>query len=179
MRILKLALYTLAALAALYCGICAIAPATFTADKSITINAAPEKVFAYVADYNRWFDWSAWKASDPAMTNVVEGIPGTVGHKQTWKSKKEGDGAQFITELTPNKHIKMGLSLMPDDPSDINYSDFHFSGDSTKTTVKWTMTSSPVPFPGRGAVYLMGIEKMLNGYFERSLTALKAVVEKG
>ncbi len=179
MRILKLALYTLVALMAIYFGICAIAPATFTADQSITINAAPEKVFPHVADYNNWFAWSAWKASDPAMTNDVAGTPGTVGHKQSWKSKKEGDGSQFISEITPNKHIKMGLNLMPDNPSDVNYSDWNFSGDSTKTTIKWTMTSSQIPFPGRGAVYLMGIEKTLNEYFARSLESLKKVAEKG
>ncbi len=178
MRILKLALYTIGTLTLLYLALCAFSPATFSASQSISINAGTHEVFPLVTDFKHWDKWSQWKKSDPDMTNVVEGTPGTVGHKQTWKSKKEGDGIQDIIELKDNSYIKMGLYLVPDNPKDVNYSDWYFTGDSTKTEVKWNMTSATIPFPGRGIVRLLGIEKTLNEYFAKSLANLKAVAER-
>ena len=42
-------------------------PDTFRIERSATIQAPPEKVFALINDFKNWGGWSPWEKKDPAM----------------------------------------------------------------------------------------------------------------
>ncbi len=177
MRYLKLALYVLAALFVIYLGLCVAGPDGFKTNRSITIAAPPSEVFPHVSDFAQWPAWSPWQKEDPNMKPVYSGTPGTVGHKSVWESKKMGNGAQEIAEMRQDSYIKTALSFTPD-KSDVFYSNWYFEGDSTQTKVTWDMDSGKVGFMMRGMLLVMGVEKMMDGYYEKGLNDLKATVEK-
>ena len=55
----------------------------YTVERSATIDAAPERVYAQVAGFRRWTSWSPWEELDPNLerTYFREG-PGSVeGHR--------------------------------------------------------------------------------------------------
>ena len=48
-------------------GYAATQPDSFAMERTISINAAPEKIFANVNDFHAWENWSPWAKLDPAM----------------------------------------------------------------------------------------------------------------
>jgi hypothetical protein len=176
MKALKLIAYGLLALTGIYVVFCFVGPADLGLQRSTLIQAPAASIFPHVADFAQWKDWSPWQKSDPAMTNELSGTAGSVGHKTTWKSKKEGDGSQEIIEITPESSIKMKL-VFREDPNNPAFSDWKFEGDSLKTNVTWGFKSGGIPFLFRGIVYLMGVQKMMVNYTDQGLADLKKVVE--
>lgn len=173
----KVAALALTALAVIYLIVCFIAPASFKAEKSITINKDKGAVFSTVADFSTWTQWSPWQKSDTTMVAEYYGPAGTVGHKTAWKSKKEGDGTQEIVALAKDEYIKTGINVSPDSNS-VFFSEWYFSGDSTQTYITWTMDSGSMPFIMRGAALIFNIKSTMENYYERGLNDLKKVVEE-
>ena len=64
-----------------------IAPSDFHAQRSITIDAPKEVVFANVKYWQKWQAWSPWAEQDSSMKVTVSGKDGTVGAVYQW----EGD----------------------------------------------------------------------------------------
>lgn len=42
-------------------------PDTFRLQRSITINAPPDRVFPFINDFHQWPLWSPWEKMDPNM----------------------------------------------------------------------------------------------------------------
>lgn len=78
-------------------------------ERSVVINAPPEKIYALVADLNEANRWSPWSKMDPAMTQEISGSG--IGQKQVWKSKKLGDGSQEIVGLNPPTGVDYSLDF--------------------------------------------------------------------
>lgn len=78
-------------------------------ERSVVINAPQEKVYALVADLNAVDAWSPWREHDPAMTTAIAGTG--VGQKQTWESKKLGNGSQEIAALAPPSRVDYALDF--------------------------------------------------------------------
>jgi uncharacterized protein YndB with AHSA1/START domain len=53
-------------------GYAASQPDSFQLERSITVKAPPEKVFALVNDFQQWGKWSPWDKKDPAMKVAAE-----------------------------------------------------------------------------------------------------------
>jgi hypothetical protein len=176
MKALKLILYGLLALTAVYLVVCTFGPKSLDLERSIQIKAAPGKVFPHVADFQQWAAWSPWQKSDPAMVSTFSGSPMSLGHKTDWKSKKEGDGSQEIVEVRPDAYLKTKL-VFTQDPENAAYGEWKFEGDSTQTRVTWGFKSGGIPFLARGIVQLMGVEKMMLDYTDQGLADLKKVTE--
>ncbi len=146
-------------------------------ERSIVINAPPEEVFALVADLNQSGKWSPWTEYDPSMESVVTGAG--VGQKQSWTSKKMGDGSQTITAL--------------DAPSKVDFAlDFGDHGVATAamtlepvaegTKVVWSFDSNMrkgVPIYMAPMSTYMGffMEGMLGKDYDKGLANLKRVAE--
>ena len=173
----KIAGLTLAIFAGIYLVICFFAPRSFKAEKSIIIHKSPELIYSTVSDFATWPSWSPWQKSDTMMVSEYVGTPGTIGHKTSWKSNKEGDGTQEIISLAPNEYIKTGINVSPD-PSSMFFSEWYFTGDSLQTTVTWTMDSGTMPFLLRGAALLFDMKSTMETYYDRGLNDLKKVVEE-
>ena len=48
-------------------------PDTFRVERTSTIQAAPEKVFALIDDFHRWTIWSPYENKDPDMKRTHSG----------------------------------------------------------------------------------------------------------
>ena len=57
-------------------------PDVFRLQRSATIKAPPEKIFALINDFNLWSQWSPWEKKDPAM-------------KRTFGATTSGKGASY------------------------------------------------------------------------------------
>ena len=77
----------------------AIKPDTFSVQRSTTIKAPPEKLYAIVNDFHRWTDWSPWERLDPLMTRTHSGAASGTGAVYEWRGNaKVGAGRMEITE---------------------------------------------------------------------------------
>src|SRR5437773_8526922 len=86
-------------------------PATFHVERSTTIAAPPDSVFAHVSDLHRWADWSPWEKLDPTMTRSIAGTG--VGSSYQWSgTSKVGEGKMTVTELTPGHDVAIRLDFM-------------------------------------------------------------------
>ena len=86
-----LATFVIAVIAALaiigFCLYVNARPDSFRLERSTSINAAPEQVFALINDFREWSTWCPWKNFDPVLKRTFSG-PGTVfewsGQQQGW-----------------------------------------------------------------------------------------------
>lgn len=68
--------------------------ATWSAERSIDLDAPPETVFPYVNELAGWEAWTPWDAVD----DTVSGPPAGVGATRRWNDPQWGQGEWRITE---------------------------------------------------------------------------------
>ena len=64
-------------------------PSTYSAQRSITINAPADQAFALVANHKAWKRWSVWNQRDPNMVMTYSGPEMAAGSKWSWKRSEE------------------------------------------------------------------------------------------
>ncbi|MGB8331898.1 MAG: SRPBCC family protein [Polyangiales bacterium] len=172
MRIAKLIVLVLLALAVLVVGIGAFLPKDFHVERSIEIDASPEVVFDLVNSLRKWEAWSPWIARDPSIENTYAGPEAGVEATVTWTSEKSGEGTQTITLSERPTRIETVLNLGEmGEPS--AYWTFEPVGDGVRVTWSLNGTASG-PLGGYFA-------KMMDGWvgadYEDGLERLKKVAE--
>lgn len=175
MRFLKILLYLILAILAAYVVFCFIGPKDFNVTRTVRVGAAPEAIFEEISNFQNWASWSPWAKRDPEMINQFAGDAGTVGHSQTWESKKEGSGSQTIVELRENEFMRTELRFKGWDGS--NFSNFILEQVGDTTALTWTMEGGDLPFFFRGLMYLMGGKKAIENDYDQGLADLKALAE--
>ena len=74
-------------------------PDTFRIERSATIDAPPEKIFAVLSDLRQWGGWSPWEKKDPDMKRTFGGPERGKGAVYGWEGNKEvGKGRMEITD---------------------------------------------------------------------------------
>ena len=146
-------------------------------ERSIMVNAPPEKVYALVADLNRADEWQPWNAMDPAMTQEIVGAG--VGQKQTWKSKKLGDGSQEIVSLNPPTRVDYALDF---GDMGVATAAMQLEPSGQGTSVVWSLDTNMrkgVPIFMQPISTYMGffMDGMLGKDYEAGLANLKRVAE--
>ena len=88
----------------------AMRPNTFRVQRSIDINAPPEKIYPLINDYKHWASWSPYEKVDPAMKRTFSGAPSGKGAVYEWDGKKNiGRGRmEIIDAAAPSK---IGIKL--------------------------------------------------------------------
>ena len=90
---LKKVLIAIAAIIVIFLIIVAFQPGDFRVQRSATINAPADVVFAQVNDFHKWEAWSPWVKLDPNAKNTFEGPASGVGAKFGWNGNdKVGEG---------------------------------------------------------------------------------------
>lgn len=174
MRILKWAAGVIVGLIALLLVVGFFLPATFTVVRSVEIAAAPDKVYALVADPRGWKQWSAWNKRDPHMQIDYSGPPSGVGAKWQWKSKSQGDGAMTFTAAEPGKRVAFDL-YFPDFGT-TSRGELLFEPNGPATRVTWTMNGDM----GKNPLYhwfALAADGMVGKDFAEGLAGLKAAAE--
>lgn len=175
MKALKILLTALVALVAvLGAGGLLLSP-KFSVTRTATIQAAPDAIYALIADPRGWKQWSAWNQRDPAMAIEYSGPASGAGAVWAWKSKSQGDGRMTFTTAEAPK--RLGYELYFPDFGTTSTGEFRLDPNGGGTQVTWTMDGDM----GRNPFYRwMGLfmNRMVGPDFDTGLTNLKAVVER-
>ncbi len=171
--------YILIGLAVLIVGLliaASLKPNTVHYERSIVINASPDKILAHIADFHKWMAWSPWDKLDPNMKRDYIGAAQGVGAKYAWSgNNKAGQGTMEILEASAGG-VKIDLRFVKPFKSDC-ITHFHFAPQGNATNVRWTM-DGPQIFMGKVMSVFMNMDKMIGKDFESGLAGLKIESEK-
>ena len=148
-------------------------PSTYSAQRSVTINAPVEKVFPLVANHKEWKRWSVWNQRDPNMEMTYAGPEMAAGSKWSWKSKSEGNGGMEFSAVEPYKRVGYILTMEDMTPAT---GDLKFTPDGTGTKVTWDINGNA----GMNPVFRwfgVFMDKMIGPDFEAGLKNLKKLAE--
>ncbi|WP_409328857.1 SRPBCC family protein [Trujillonella humicola] len=149
---------------------------TYTVQRSTTIAAPPERVYAEIVDFRRWTAWSPWEDVDPAMRREYSGAESGVGAVYAWSgNRKAGAGRMTVVDAAEPSRVR--IDLVFEKPfrarNDIT---FAITPDAAGSAVTWTMVGRRTL-----AVRLMGVVKSMDAMvgpdFEKGLARLKAAAE--
>jgi hypothetical protein len=153
-------------------------PREFKVSRSIAIAAPREKVHPFLDDLAKWPRWSPFDAQDQGFVWEKTAAPvAGVGAKRSWKSKKMGDGSQWITASDPKTGVSMKLAMAGGsfEPLDL---DFALTPDAGGTRVVWTESGRLPSAPHWRWMGNLMLRPMCGRTFEKGLKVLKRVVEE-
>lgn len=172
----KKALIVVAALVAVLVATIASRPGSYEVERSATMDAPPAVVYAQVADFGRWEQWSPWAKLDPGMKTTLTGAPASVGHGYAWAGNdKVGEGRMTITEAAPGQRVGIRLEFLKPFAS-TSPTTFTFTPDGARTRVSWRMVGTN-GFVEKAFSLFMDFEKTIGADFDKGLAQLKAVAE--
>ena len=174
-----LSVVLLAVLAVL--GLAATKPDTFQVQRSTTIKAVPDKIFALVNDFRRWAEWSPWEALDPAMQRSHSGAASGQGAIYAWEGNKAvGAGRMEILQAQAPSKLSIKLDFIRPFEGH-NTTDFTLSpgpdSANPSTTVTWLM-QGPTPFVSKLMQVFVSMDSLIGKDFEAGLAKMKAVAER-
>ena len=164
----------------LIAGVLAVAmtkPDSFSVQRSATIKASPEKIFAVLNDFHRWTEWSPWEKLDPAMKRTLSGAASGKGAAYAWEgNSKAGAGRMEILESTPASKIGIQLDFIKPFEGH-NIAEFTLVPQGDSTQVNWVMRG-PTPFVSKVMQVFVSMDQLIGKDFEEGLANLKALTEK-
>ena len=159
----------------------AMKPDTFEVQRSIAINAPPERIYPLIADFRAWSAWSPWEKKDPALKRSFSGAEAGVGARYAWVGDKTvGEGSMEIVEAKAPGRVGLKLDFIRpfEAHNDVVFAlQPHGQGTPASTHVTWTMSGS-VPFFAKIVHVFMNMDAMVGGDFEAGLAAMKAAAER-
>src|SRR6267142_114624 len=152
-------------------------PDTFRVERSATIKAPPEKIFAVLNDFQRWETWSPWEKKDPAMKRTFSVVSGGKGAVYSWEGNKEvGQGRMEIADSVPPSRLAIKLDFLK--PFEAHHMvEFTLAPQGDATSVTWAM-QGPSPYFMKIMHVFLDMDSMVGKDFEAGLAKLKAVAEK-
>lgn len=152
-------------------------PDVFQVRRSAVIQASPDKIFAYLNDYQRWGEWSPYEKLDPAMKRTYSGPASGVGAVYAWEGNSNaGIGSITVTEVQAPNRIAMNLDFVK--PMEAhNKIEFNLVPQGDATEVTWSM-QGPTPYMAKVMHVFFNMDKMVGGDFEKGLADLKAAAER-
>lgn len=176
MRFIKTAATVLIILVVAVAAIGLFLPAKYSVERSIVINAVPDKVHKYVGDLEKWEEWSPWKEEDPNVVVTFGEKTSGVGASQSWVGDS-GTGALTITESSPDSGIEYDL-LFDGGTYECKGSMRYYRLADGDTKVTWSMSGDMGKSLTSGYFALL-MDTMVGSMFEKGLSNLKNTVEKG
>ena len=142
--------------------------ATYTVERSRTVDAPPERVLPLLEDFHAWQRWSPFEGLDPDLQRSYDGTG--VGSSYAWSgNRRAGKGRMQLLAVEPEK-VEVALHFDKPFRSD-NVLVFLLEPHTSGTRVTWRMTG-PRPLAMRLAGPLLSMEKVIGPDFERGLDNL-------
>jgi uncharacterized protein YndB with AHSA1/START domain len=152
-------------------------PDVFRVERSATIKAPPDRIFAMITDLRGWRAWSPYEKRDPEMTRSYSGADKGKGAAYAWDGNRNvGAGRMEIADVTPPSKVVINLEFLRPFKAN-NTAEFLMRPAADGTTVTWTMFG-PNLFVGKVMGIFIDMDRMIGKDFEDGLASLKAVVEK-
>jgi uncharacterized protein YndB with AHSA1/START domain len=151
-------------------------PDTFRVQRTASIKAPPEKVFALINDFHGQAQWSPWEKIDPAMKRTLSGASNGKGAVYEWEGNRQvGTGRIEITESSSPSMVRMKLDMFkPFEAHNIVEFTLDAQGDSTRVT--WAMHGRN-PYLAKVMSIFIDCDKMVGKDFETGLNNLKTLAE--
>ena len=150
-------------------------PAAFRIERSATIAAPAEVVYAQIGDLHRWERWNPFEKGDASMRKTFEGSPAGVGSAYHYVSDHAGEGRMTLTDLRPNQRVGVRAQFIKPMAA-TNDIEFTLKPAAGGVTVTWAM-SGRNPFLGKAVSLFVNMDRMVGGQFEKGLADLKQVSE--
>lgn len=148
----------------------------FHIERSVLVQAAPEKAYALVSDPHRWKEWTVWNRRDPVMSIEYFGAASGAGSGWAWKSASEGDGKMTLTAVQAPSRVAYDL-YFPDMDS-TSTGELRFEPEAGGTRVTWTMDGDMGANPLMHWMAL-AMDRMVGPDFAAGLAQLKTLAEQG
>ena len=151
-------------------------PSRMHVERSATMTAPSDVVFAQLDNFHHWAQWSPWEKLDPQMKTTFSGPDSGLGAIYEWSGNdKVGQGRMTITESTPSSKVAMKLEFLKPF-QDVNTTTFTLDPAGPETKVTWAMDGTN-SFMEKAVGLFMNMDKTIGGDFERGLGTLKTVAE--
>jgi hypothetical protein len=150
-------------------------PDTFHVERSISIKAAPEKIFAVINDFHQWVLWTPYD-KDSAMKKTYGGSAHGKGATYAWEGNNEvGQGDITITDTSPPSKVVLELHMIkPFEARNVVVFMIEAAGDSTKVT--WGMDGKNNLISKVMGLFI-DMDNMIGKDFAAGLAKMKIVVE--
>jgi uncharacterized protein YndB with AHSA1/START domain len=174
---LKVIVLTITVLIATLLIYTATQPDAFRVQRTVSINASPDKVFGLINDFHTWASWSPWEKKDLAVKKTHSGPAQGKGAVLEWDGNKDvGTGRMEVLESVPASTIVIKLDFLKPFEAH-NQAEFTLIPQDASTEVTWAMYG-PQPFMMKVMDLVMNMDKMVGKDFEDGLANLKALAER-
>jgi uncharacterized protein YndB with AHSA1/START domain len=158
-------------------GFAATRPDTFRVQRTASIKAPPERIFALINDFQAWGAWSPYEKADPAMKKTFTGPATGTGSVYEWDGNRMvGAGRVAITASEAPSRVALSLDMSR--PFEChNAVNFTLEPRGDATNVTWAM-HGPNTFMGKVMSLFINMDTMVGGQFEEGLANLKSLAER-
>jgi hypothetical protein len=151
-------------------------PDSFRVQRTVSIKAAPDKIYRLIDDFKAWGVWSPYEKKDLSMKKSFGAVTAGKGATYAWEGDKNvGQGSMEMLESSPQKVLIKLDFLKPFEAH--NMAEFILVPKGDTTDVTWAIYG-PSPFMSKVIGTFMNLDKMIGGDFEKGLADLKAAAEK-
>jgi hypothetical protein len=149
--------------------------ASYSVERSITVQAPAARVHGLVDDFHHWTEWSPWEDLDPSMERTYSGADRGVGARYAWSgNRKAGAGSMEITGST-EEEVVVALEFLKPFRS-TSSTRFGLAPAGRGTSVTWRMTGEQTGLMGLFGRF-MSMDKLIGPDFEKGLARLKVAAE--
>ncbi len=155
-------------------------PNTFRVERSISIQAPPEKIFPLINELKTMNEWNPFAKQDPSMKITYSGPASGKGAAHAWTSDKAGEGRLEITDSAPPSRLNMRLDMikpMEGHNAIVFALQPQSQGTNVTTNVSWAM-SGEYNYISKVICVFVNMDRMIGGEFDKGLADLKAMAEK-
>lgn len=152
-------------------------PDNFVVQRTIDINASPEKIYPFISDFRNWTKWSPYEKLDPNLQRTYSGAAAGKGAVYEWSGDgKAGKGRMEIVKTEEPNAIVIALDFFAPFEAH-NMAEFTLESRGDASTVTWAMRG-PSPFITKIMQVFFSMDKMVGADFETGLANLKQISEK-
>jgi uncharacterized protein YndB with AHSA1/START domain len=152
-------------------------PNDFRVQRSVSIKAPPDKIYALIVDLHGWAAWSPYEKKDPAMKRTFSGAASGKGAVYEWDGDKNvGAGRMEIVGAAAPSKVTIKLDFLKPFEGH-NTAEFTMVPSGDTTTVTWAMYG-PSPYMMKVMGTFMNMDRMIGDDFAIGLANLKAIAEK-
>jgi carbon monoxide dehydrogenase subunit G len=152
-------------------------PNDFRIERSQTIKAPPEVVFAFINDLHQFNSWNPFALIDPSLKIVYTGPESGRGASYEWEGTgKAGKGRMEIADSVSPSRVTMRLEFMKPFAAK-NIVDFTIVPVGASSQVTWAMTGHNA-YLQKVMAALFNMDRMVGGQFAAGLSTLKGLAER-
>jgi len=157
-------------------GAASLKPDVTHVERSLVMAAAPQDVFPYLEDYDKWYEWNPWAERDPAEKVTFSEVHHGEGAWTEWDGNDDvGQGRMTKTKVVLNERVEEDLHFMrPFDSHARAFLTVAPEGDGTKVTWGFDSDNS---FGSKIMAVFMDMDAMIGPDFLHGLEKLKPLAE--